>query len=86
MKERQYQSQTTITIFSCAYGILCPWQCIPLKMKSYKRFVPVKAEACCYLLYLDSLEIKGLHVQQQKRKGDCVFNYFEHTQNEHRWY
>lgn len=58
------------TIFSCAYEILCPWQCIPLEMKGYKRFVPVKSEACLYLLYLDSLKIKGLHVQQWKRKDD----------------
>lgn len=63
--------------------MLCPWQSIPLEMKVYKRFVFDKSEACYYLLYLDSLEIKGLHIQQWQRKDDCVFNYFESIQNEH---
>ena len=52
-------------------------------MKVCKRFVFDKSEASCYLLYLDSLEIKGLHTQQWQRKDDCVFNYFESIRNEH---
>lgn len=72
--------------FSCGCETLCPWQCIPLEMKGYRRFVAVRSEACLYLLYLDSLEIKGLHVQQnmgEKRLLYLVTS--ECTQNEHMW-
>lgn len=69
--------------FSCSCETPCPWQCIPLEMKGSRRFVAVRSEACLYLLYLDSLEIKGLHVQQNMAKKRLP--HFECTQNEHMW-
>lgn len=72
--------------FSCGCETLCPWQCIPLEMKGYRRFVAVRSKACLYLLYLDSLEIKGLHVQQNMGKKRLLYLVtFECTQNEHMW-
>lgn len=55
-------------------------------MKGSRRFVAVRSEACLYLLYLDSLEIKGLHVQQNMAKERLLsLVTFECTQNEHMW-